>query len=76
MPRLYPQNNTVNTFENRYTQVYPSQHRVWFSCKDCGELISDRYAHNAEHTRRNLDPVVVFAKMSEIVTILWGSDGN
>jgi hypothetical protein len=68
--------NTVNNLDDRYAKVHPSRRRVWYSCKDCGEVVSDRWQHNAEHTRRNSDPVIVFAKMSEIVTILWGTDNG
>ena len=69
--------NTVNRFDKRYFYVSPDvARRYYYSCKDCGELVSDRTAHDQEHRRRNLDPVIVFAKMSEIVTILWGTDGN
>ena len=35
----------------------------------------DRYAHDVDH-RRRADPVIVFAKMSEIVTVLWGTNGH
>jgi len=68
--------NTVNKFDKRYFYVTPVARRYLYSCKDCGEVVSDRTQHDAEHRRRNNDPVVVFAKMSEIVTILWGLEAN
>ena len=69
--------NTVNTFDKRYTRMSPSALKYYsYSCRDCGEVVSDRTKHDLEHRRRNLDPVIVFAKMSEIVTILWGTNGN
>ena len=67
---------TVNNYDKRYARVNPSQGRYFYSCKDCGEVISDRQSHNIDHVGRNSSPVIVFAKMSEIVTILWGQDGT